>query len=203
VWSDTGRPNAIRRLPGGFAFEGLEIDGLPRSGFLAWAEGVYRIAGFSLGFRSEGSVGYSYGLRIRDCDIRRETRIIDGELLLTTDVRWVERVKISDRITREIPIHVSIEIRATERASTGDAGTAKTYLVGTARGNADTSAFCFRPVRRIADRAACRELDTGLQRALAAIETGGRDYYLAGAMSAESSEIVEMLRTAIRIGRVR
>ena len=123
--------------------------------------------------------------------IRRETRISDGELLLTTDVRWVETVKITNRITREVPIHVTMQITATE--STG-----QTVLRGVATGEAGTEEFRCGVIRGIAERRAAAELNTGLARAISAIESGGRRYYASG-----SADIAGVLRDSIGIGRAR
>jgi hypothetical protein len=208
----------------------LQIDGRPRSGFTGWAEAVWRVTCYAFtgpgepgadavvgggrgenressdnrrsgnaaagdGLRgSRGCVKYTYRLHVRGCNVRRETRISDGEILLTTDVSWVEVVPVG-RSTREVPINVSIIIRATERG-------AQTYLLGTARGYADTRDFRCSIVRSIAERRAAEELQTGLAAVLLGIEIGGRRYY-SGAMSTDAAEIVAAVRAAIRIGRVR
>jgi hypothetical protein len=200
----------------------LRIDGTERTGILAWAGAAYRVAGYALDRRDPirvderptanqgrrtgvfaddgagyaidrehgGRVAYSYRVSVRGYDVRRHTEISDGRVTLTTSIGWVETVKVG-RLTRRIPIHVSIEIRASEGTTAGDAVTS---LVGTATGTADTSDFHCRLVRRIADKRAAAELESGLGRVLLVLETTGRGWYAAGA-----SDVLDAVRT-IRIG---
>ena len=169
----------------------LWIDGRPRRGIFAWLAAVDRVCGYVLDRRSEGSVAYSYCLEIQQYNVLRRTRVVNDQVTLTTSTGWVERVPITGRITREVPINVVVEIRATEQAGS-------TTIEGTARGTAGTDAFRCRVVRAIAEDRAGVELATGLERALEQAETGGRDWYASGA-----SDVLDALRAAIRIGRTR
>jgi hypothetical protein len=175
----------------------LSIDGRPRTGAAAWAEAVWRVICY---VASEGGlpgdVGYGYGLQLAETNVQTTTAISDESVTKTIDVYWVESVKISDRITRRIPIYVSITIRATETGT-------ETQIYGTGTGHADVRDFRCGVIRRIAERRAAAELDSGLRAALDAVESKARGYYSAGAMSADSQQIVAAVRDAIRIGRVR
>jgi hypothetical protein len=52
-------------------------------------------------------------------------------------------------------------------------------------------------VRRIAERRAADELRDGLEDALERIQAGGTELYLSG----DAGRVVEILRSAVRIGR--
>lgn len=183
----TGRGNLLP-LPNDSGFcPTLRIDGISRIGWRAWAEAGWRVVGYAADTQHAGSVCYDYRLRIRGYDIRRQTEIADGYVLLTTSTGWIETVKIG-RLTREIPIHVSISIRADET----DLRT--TRIVGSATGTADTRDFQCRIVRRIAEQRAAAELDSGLTDALLRIQRDGTGFYRGGA-----SDVLSALE-AIDIG---
>jgi hypothetical protein len=170
----------------------LRIDGQPRTGWKSWCEAVVRVGAYVTDCRRDGSVGYGYRLRIRGFDdVTTSTEIRDGRVVKTFNASWTERIKIG-RLTREIPIHVQISIRADET------DLQSTRLVGTATGTADTRDFDCRLVRRFADKRAADELDSGLADALERIQTGGTELYQHGA-----SDVLTIVRDAIRIGRGR
>lgn len=189
----------------------LRIDGIERTGWRAWAEAGIRVARYVANETSEtdrrghrgdgeverisGSVGYSYRLDVRGYGLRRETRITDGHVLLTTDAWWVETVQVTRRISRRIPIHVQISIRADETDSRS------TRIVGAATGTADTRDFRCGIVRRIAEQRAADTLRTELDRTLVGIQRRGT-YYYHGAD--EISGILDGIGSGIRaIGKVR
>ena len=116
------------------------------------------------------------------------TEVRDGRVVKTINASWIERVPITKRLTREVPINVTIVIDATERDSS-------TLLAGTAYGNASLSAFDCRIVRRIAEKRAAAELREGLAAALLGIERGGTGFYRAGA-----SDALTIVRASIDIG---
>ena len=189
----------LRRVAGGSAgnvdwpvldVPALRIDGEPRAGWRAWGEAVCRIAGYATDLRDDGSIGYAYLVQLRGMDVTTSTTVLDGYVWKTISTGWIERVEITRRITREIPIHVVIVITATERGT-------ETYLVGTATGYADTRDFRCRLVRRIAEQRAATELRIGLADALRRIQDGGTRLYLAG----DTREVIAILRSAVKIGR--
>jgi hypothetical protein len=110
-------------------------------------------------------------------------------VVLTTSTGWTERIKITERLTREIPIHVRVFIMAKE----SEHGT--THISGVATGYADTRDFDCRLVRRIAEQRAADELDSGLADALERIQTGGTELYQHGA-----SDVLTIVRASINIG---
>jgi len=176
------------------SFPQLTIDGQPREGLRSWGEACWTVGGLATDRRSAGSVGYSYRLHLRGYNIRRETAISDGHVLLTTDAWWTEVVPIGRRI-RKVPIHVTITISASERSGQ------ETLLVGTARGTADTRDFRCGLVRRIAERQATASLNAGLRNALAEIERRGRLAYAGGA---EIADVLDGIHLGIKIaGRMR
>jgi hypothetical protein len=132
-------------------------------------------------------VEYRYQLSVRGYAVSRCTEISDGCVTLTTSTGWVETVKIG-RLTREIPINVTVVIEATE-------GVGRTRLHGYARGHADLAEFRCRLIRRFADKQAAAELDSGLATALLRIQTGGTELYEHGA-----SDVLTIVRESIRIG---
>lgn len=177
-----------------FEAPALAIDGEIRTGWRSWARAAGRTAAYAYDFRDTGSVEYAYRLRVRGCDVRRKTRIENDRVLLTTDIYWTETVPVTRRITRRVPIYVTIIITG----STDSRGV--TTLHGRAVGTADTSAFHCPLVRRIAERKAAETLNGELAAALLKIETTGRGLYAAG----ELPEIVGRIGAGIRmIGRLR
>jgi hypothetical protein len=182
----------IKRVVGRAGIEGprvaLRIDGQPRTGFWAWAGAAYRVAGYATDRQHEGSVDLAYELEFRGYPIRTTTTIRNGFVGKTFSTAWTEIVPITKRLTREVPIHVCIVIRATETDGS-------TRIIGVGRGTADTSDFACRLVRRIAEREAGDELDRGLGRLWLVAETEGRKLYAAGA-----SDVLDAVRDAIRIG---
>jgi len=170
----------------------LTIDGEPAEGWRAWAKAGFRVGGYVLDWRTDGSVEYDYRLRVRGYNVWRRTKIEDGHVLLTTATGWVETVQVTGRITRRIPINVRIVIIANESVS-------GTVLVGTATGFADTSAFHCPIVRRIAEQRAAAELSSGLAAVLWRIEQGGTELYLAG----DAGRLTDVIRMSVRIGRLR
>jgi hypothetical protein len=166
----------------------LRIDGQERTGILAWLVAVNRVASYALDREHGGCVAYGYRLSVRGYDVRRHTEICDGRVILTTSTGWVERIRITDRITREVPIHATITITARE-------STSSTRIVGSALATANLSEFRCGLVRRFADKRAAAELDSGLADALLRIERGGTTLYQHGA-----SDVLSIVRDAIRIG---
>jgi hypothetical protein len=122
--------------------------------------------------------------------VTTSTAVQDGYVCKTISTGWVEKVQIG-RLTRRIPIHVSVSIRADE------AGNGATRIVGTATGYADTSDFRCRLVRAYAERTAASDLREGLEQALLRIQRGGTELYLAG----DTGEVILILRSAVQIGR--
>ena len=165
----------------------LEIDGQPRTGIFSWLAAFDRTAGYALDRKTEGSVRLRYHLNIQGYGIERESVYRNDEVTLTTSTGWVERVPITKRLTREVPISVAIEIAATETA-------AGTHLRGTARGTADTRAFTCPIVQQFAANRAADTLDLELGRLLATVERRGTAWFHAGEFSPE----FDRLRTAIR-----
>jgi len=175
----------------------LTIDNQPRTGWRSWGEAAVRVGTYAADLRHEGSVRYVYRVRVRGYDIRRETVIEDGCVLLVTDAWWVETVPVG-RSTRKAPIHVTIRITATELDG-------RTALVGYASGHADTSDFRCGIIRRFAERQAASTLRIELQKALATIQREGTRMYLG---SADIGPILDgigagMRTVGPRIGRQR
>jgi hypothetical protein len=165
----------------------LQIDGQPRTGWKSWVEAGWRVGAYAADFRADGSVGYSYRLRIRGYDVRRATQIQDGRVVLTTDAWWTEVVPVG-RGTRRIPIHVQIIIKAID---TGDRTTIRGFAVGTA----DTSDFRCGLIRRIAERKAADALRIQLPAALRTIEREGTELYLG---SADLGPVLDGIGEAMR-----
>jgi hypothetical protein len=177
----------------------LTIDGKPRTGWRSWAEAAVRIGAYAADCRDDGSVCYSYRLHVRGYLVRRATQIQDGRVILTTDAWWVETVPVLGRITRRVPIHVCITIRADEDSN----GT--TQIVGTVTGTANTSDFRCGLVRRIAERQASETLRIQLPAVLRTIQQRGTDYYLG---SADLGPVLDGIGEAMRgvgprLGRLR
>jgi hypothetical protein len=175
----------------------LSIDGEQRTGWRAWCEGVARVGAYAADCRTDGSVGYSYRLRVRGYDIRRYTGIANDHVVLTTDAWWVETVPVG-RSTRRIQIHVTIRITAVEAGGV-------TRLVGTAVGTANLDAFRCGLIRKIAERQAAATLDRELDRCLMGIERTGTRLYLGSAdIGPVLDGIGEAMRTVgPRIGSLR
>ena len=119
------------------------------------------------------------------------TAVQDGYVCKTISTGWVERVPITKRITREIPIHVVLSIEAYHLPG------GATEIVGQGVGYADCSDFRCGLVRRIAKQRAADELRDGLADALERIQEGGARLYLSG----DTGRVVEILRAAVKIGR--
>jgi len=203
AFSETTRPGGLRRVLRGATFTGLEIDGRPRSGIFSWLAAADRIAGYALDRQTGGSVEYSYRLQIQQYHVLRRSRVVDDQVTLTTSTGWTERIQLTKRLTREVPISVTITITATEVTRDGagvraaaDETAGGTRIRGVIRGTANVSDFRCQVVRGIAENRAGVELDAGLARALLVVKTKGRAYYHAGA-----SDVLDALRAAIRIGR--
>jgi hypothetical protein len=206
--SETTRPDGLRRLLAGATFTRLEIDGQPRTGFFAWAAAVNRVAGYAIDARTVGRVEYSYTLQVRAYTVRRYTEIRDGLVTLTTSTAWTETVPITKRITREIPIHVTITITARESGaiartvgaarSQPDVSASATTIQGRATGTADTRDFRCGLVRSIAARTASSELRDGLGRVLLAAEKAGRGLHASGY---DIAPILDGLRAGFELGR--
>jgi len=175
----------------------LWIDGQERAGIFAWAAAVNRVCGYVLDRNHAGSVEYGYSVHVRGYLVSRLTRIADDSVVLTTTTGWTEVVPITKRITRRIPIHVSIEIRATESGIFGLENRRITHIRGVAMGAADTREFRCGLIRRIAEQRAADELDIGLAEALRTIDERGTGWYLA----AGGDDLVTVLRSVIQIGR--
>lgn len=171
----------------------LTIDGQSRAGMRAWAEAAWQVGGYVADCRDAGSVEYAYRLRVRGYDVRRSTTIQDGRVVLTTDAWWIETVPVTRRISRRVPIHVTITISASERSGPA------TVLVGTAIGRADTREFQCGIVRRIAERQAADTLNGSLRTALADIERGGRQFYAGGE---EIADMLDRIKLGINIGQL-
>ena len=149
----------------------LTIDNQPRTGWRSWTEAAWRVAGYAIDRRNTGSVWYAYSVRVRGYDVRRETRIEDGRVLLTTTADWTETVPVIGRITREVPIHVQIVVSAIENER-------GTVLSGVATGTADTSDFRCRRIRNNrAEPGAADTLREELGRALDAVRRRGTNWY--------------------------
>jgi hypothetical protein len=172
----------------------LRIDGTERTGIWSWIGAAYRIAGYALDTQHSGSVGYSYWIRIRGYHVRRDTWITDEHVLLTTSTGWVERVPITSRIVREVPIYVRIRVDATET----EGPRCGTRILGTATGRAGLSDFECGIVRSIAARTAAEQLGIGLGRFGLDAETAARRWYAGGN---EIGEILDDLQRAINFGR--
>jgi hypothetical protein len=171
----------------------LRIDGQPRTGWRAWAEAVWRVVGYVGDRQHAGSVGYEYRVRLSGFDdVTTSTEIRDGRVVKIVNASWVEVVKIG-RLTRRIPIHVSIEIRATESSD------GVTRLVGTATGRADMRDFDCGLVRRFADKRASDELREGLDTALSTIQREGVAFYRGADAIAP---VVERIRAGFDLGRI-
>jgi hypothetical protein len=151
----------------------LAIDGQPQTGW-AWAEAAWRVAGYATDRRTDGSVCYEYGLRIRGYDVRRSTRIEDGSVVLTTDIYGSLGPK--GELYR-----VSLEIRAVE---TGHG----TRIRGDVTGYSEIGKRC-RLVERVAGRIISRELAAVLHD----IETGGRALYASGDIHALGTALIKRL----------
>jgi hypothetical protein len=186
----------------------LTIDGQPQTGWRSWGEAVWRVVGYAAtdagavgpagGDDASGSVGYSYRLQLRGYDVRRATRIENGRVVLTTDAWWTETVPVLGRITRRVPIHVCITIRADEDSD----GT--TRIVGTVTGTADTSDFRCRRIRnKHAEPEANAAFRVQLPAVLRDIQQRGTDLYLGSAdIGPVLDGIGEAMRTVgPRIGR--
>lgn len=172
----------------------LTIDGEPRTGWRAWGEAGWRVGAYAIDARHDGSVGLAYRLRIRRYNIATSTAVSDGSVVKQIDAWWTEVVPVG-RSTREIPIHVSISIRADE------VGSGTTRIVGTATGTADTSDFACGLVRRIAERKASETLDRELDRCLVGIQRKGTDLYHG---ADEYTNLLDGIGSGIRtIGRLR
>jgi len=199
AWDD-GKLRGRIRAAGmvGSAFEvpdvQLTIDGQPRTGWRAWGEAAWRVGGYVSDFRADGSVGLAYRLRIRRYDIATTTAVSDGRVEKVIDAWWVETVPVTKRITRKVPVHVTI-IVAVRESDTG------TRIVGTSLATADLSKFRCSLVRRIAERQAAGQLDAGLRDALAAIERRGRLAYASGS---DIADVLDGINLGIKIaGRIR
>lgn len=195
IWqgNETSAKQKIEALVSGSqGFPQLTIDGQPREGLRAWGQAAWQVAGYVADRRSTGSVGYQYRLRVRGYDIRRETSISDGHVVLTTDAWWTESIPIG-RQTKRIPIYVQIRIEAVERDG-------KTRLVGMADGTADTSDFSCWFVRRISERQAAEELDAGLRQSLATIQRTGMGLYASGD---DIAGVLDAIDLGMKIGRLR
>lgn len=200
AWDD-GKLRGRIRAAGmvGSAFEvpdvQLTIDGQPREGLRAWGEAGCRVARYVINTEATGRVEYSYSLQVRAYTVRRHTEIRDGRVMLTTDAWWTEVVQVTRRISRRVPIHVTITISASERSGPA------TVLVGTAIGRADTREFRCGLVRRIAERQASDTLRVQLPAVLRTIERGGRKFYAGGA---EIADVLDGINLGIKIaGRIR
>lgn len=168
--SDRGLQVAVSTARRTLATAELTIDNEPRTGWRAWGAAAVRVGAYAADARSDGSVVYEYQLRVRRYLVRRSTAISDGNVALTTDAWWTETVPVGRRM-REIPIHVTITIRA-EETRWG------TVLHGLARGTADTSDFrCGRVRFKHAEPEATATLNRELSNALVVIESKGTDWY--------------------------
>jgi hypothetical protein len=156
----------------------LSIDGQPRSGVIAWIAAAYRVAGYALDRRTEGTVEYQYRLRIRDFVVYRRTRISDGRVVLTTDV-------YGHVGPRGELYHVRLVINATEFRLGGSgaepalAAKNATRITGIATGYSRIGERC-RVVARIAGRQIADAMGRGL---LDRIQAGGIDLYRAGSIA--------------------
>lgn len=175
------------------SFPQLTIDGQSREGLRAWGEAAWRVGGYVADVRTAGSVDIACRLRLGRRTVVTSTAVSDGRVEKVIDAWWTETVHVTKRITRRIPIHVQITIRASEI----EAGT---VLVGEARGYADTSDFHCRGVRfRIAEPQATASLNAGLRDALRTIERGGRQFYAGGA---EIADVLDRIHLGIEIGGI-
>lgn len=175
------------------SFPQLTIDGQPREGLRAWGEAGCRVARYVINTEATGRVEYSYSLQVRAYTVRRHTEIRDGRVMLTTDAWWTEVVQVTRRISRRVPIHVTITISASERSGPA------TVLVGTAIGRADTREFRCGLVRRIAERQASDTLRVQLPAVLRTIERGGRKFYAGGT---EIAGLLDRIHLGIEIGGI-
>lgn len=171
----------------------LRIDGEPRAGLQAWGQAAWRVGGYVADVRTAGSVDIACRLRLGRRTVVTSTAVSDGRVVKVIDAWWTETVQVTKRITRRVPIHVTITIRASETAE-------GTLLVGEARGYADTSDFHCRGVRfRIAEPQATASLNAGLRDALRTIERGGRQFYAGGA---DIAGALDKVKLGIKIGGV-
>lgn len=168
----------------------LAIDGESRTGWRSWAAAGLRVGGYVADVRSDGSVGLAYSLQIRGYAISTTTAVSDGQVIKTVDAWWTETTPIIGRITRKVPIHVSITIRATEDAET-------TRLIGIATGTADTSDFrCQRIRRNRAEPDANAALRVQLPAVLRTIEREGRLFYAGGA---DIADVLDRIKLGIKL----
>ena len=153
----------------------LTIDGEPATGLCGWSHAAVRIAAYAADVYRDGDVRYTYRCRLRGYDVRREARISDGHVVLTTDVYG----KIGPK--GEL-YHVRIVVATTEQAGC-------TRIHGTTTGWTHIGQRC-RLVARIASREISRTLDAEL---LGALQRGGTRLYHAGELHRITDTILEGL----------
>lgn len=197
---ESGPAGQARRLSTSISGMHLTIDGTRRSGFSGWWDAGRRVGGYVLDTQHAGSVEIAYRLRARGYTVDTTSIYRDGFVSKSFSTGWTERVVIplpkflqrllkKKAIIREVPIHVTIEIRATETNGT-------TRIVGIGRGTADTSDFACGLVRRIAEQRAAAELRNGLAAVLLRIQTEGTRLYFAG----DPGEVAKIIQQEVRIG---
>jgi hypothetical protein len=164
------------------------IDGEEQDGFWGWVRAAYRVAGYAVNRRHEGSVRLTYRLTLEGYPLARESLYRDDLVALTTTTGWTEVVPVL-RDVRRIPIAIQDVLLARQTA-------AGVVFAGTASGCAKLDDFRCRWIRGVAAGKTRDGLTDGLTELLETIEVRGAEFYHTGRLPEKIQQVRRGFRKA-------